>query len=160
MSATDPNLKHLHLAREQIAKGDLKNAAQTLNKAQKQAPNDPRVFVLAGVMAEKSGNIPGAFDALQRAVTLAPDWGPGLLELALLQARQNQFDKAIATAEKVAQVEPSNLRVLAGVVDIAHRAGHLDMAVRHLRRGLTLVPGDATLRRTLARDLSSLAQYD
>ena len=26
--------------------------------------------------------------------------------------------------------------------------------------GLTLVPGDATLRRTLARDLSSLAQYD
>lgn len=160
MSATDPNLKHLHLAREQIAKGDLKNAAQTLNKAQKQAPNDPRVFVLAGVMAEKSGNIPGAFDALQRAVTLAPDWGPGLLELALLQARQNQFDKAIATAEKVAQVEPSNLRVLAGVVDIAHRAGHLDMAVRHLRRGLALVPGDATLRRTLARDLSSLAQYD
>ena len=71
-TATDPNLKHLHLAREQIAKGDLKNAAQTLNKAQKQAPNDPRVFVLAGVMAEKSGNIPGAFDALQRAVTLAP----------------------------------------------------------------------------------------
>ena len=80
--ATDPNLAHLQTARTQIAKGDLKNAAQTLNKAQKQAPNDPRVFVLAGVMAEKSGNIPGAFDALQRAVTLAPDWGPGLLELA------------------------------------------------------------------------------
>ena len=162
MSATanDPNLPLLHTAREQIAKGDLKAAALTLNKAQKQIPNDPRVFMLAGVMAEKSGNIQGAFTALERAVSLSPDWGPGLLELALLQARQNQFEKAIATAEKVAHLEPKNLQVLAGVVDIAHRANHLEMAVRHLRRGLTLVPGDATLRHMLARDLSALGQFD
>jgi predicted TPR repeat methyltransferase len=32
------------------------------------------------------------------------------------------------------------------------------MAVRHLRRGLELVPGDVQLRRLLARDLSSLGQ--
>ncbi|MDD2846391.1 MAG: tetratricopeptide repeat protein [Rhodoferax sp.] len=161
MSATlsDPNLKHLHTAREQIAKGDLKNAALTLNQAQKQIPNDPRVFMLAGLMAEKSGNIPGAFEALRRSVAMAPDWGPGLLELALLLARQNQFAEAIETAEKLATLEPTNLQVLAGVIDIAHRAGHLDMAVRHLRRGLVLVPGDVQLRRLLARDLASLGQY-
>ncbi|MBY0455365.1 MAG: tetratricopeptide repeat protein [Burkholderiaceae bacterium] len=159
-TATDPNLKHLHTAREQIAKGDLKNAAKTLNKAQKQMPNDARVFMLAGVMAEKSGNPQGALDALRRAVTLAPDWGPGLLELALFYARQNQFEPAIETAEKVARIEPKNLRVLAGVVDIAHRANHLEMAVRHLHRGLELMPGDATLRRALARDLTGLGQYD
>lgn len=158
--ATDPNLKLLHTAREQLAQGDLKKAAQTLNKAQKQMPRDARVFVLASVLAEKSGNIKNAFDALRRAVTLAPDWGPGLLELALLHARQNQFDLAIETAEKVAALEPKNLRVLAGVVDIAHRAGHTEMAVRHLRRGLELLPGDVTLRRSLARDLTSLGQYE
>lgn len=159
-TATDPNLKHLHTAREQIAKGELKNAALTLNKAQKQIPNDPRVFMLAGVMAEKSGNVKGAFEALRRSVAMAPDWGPGLLELALLLARQNQFAEAIETAEKVAAIEPKNLQVLAGVIDIAHRASHLEMAVRHLRRGLELVPGDVQLRRLLARDLSSLAQYE
>ncbi len=87
-------------------------------------PNDPRVFVLAGVMAGKSGNIPGVFDALQRAVTLAPDSGPGLRDWPSPQARQNQFDKAIATAEKVAQVSCSNLRAWP-VRSIAHRAGHL-----------------------------------
>ena len=157
--ATDPNLAHLQTARTQIAKGDLKNAALTLNKAQKQIPNDPRVFMLAGLMAEKSGNIPGAFEALQRSVSLAPDWGPGLLELALLHARQNQFAKAVETAEKVASLEPHNLQVLAGVVDIAHRAGHTEMAVRHLRRGLVLVPGDVQLRRLLARDLTQLQQF-
>lgn len=159
-TATDPNLKHLHTAREQIAKGELKNAALTLNKAQKQIPNDPRVFMLAGLMAEKSGNAKGAFEALRRSVAMAPDWGPGLLELALLLARQNQFQEAVETAEKVAAIEPKNLQVLAGVIDIAHRAGHLEMAVRHLRRGLELVPGDVALRRLLARDLSNLAQYE
>ena len=158
-TATDPNLAHLHTARAQIAKGDLKNAALTLNKAQQQAPNDPRVFMLAGLMAEKSGNIPGAFEALNRSVSLAPDWGPGLLELALLHARQNQFAQAVEVAEKVATLEPRNTLVLAGVVDIAHRAGHFEMAVRHLRRGLELVPGDVQLRRLLARDLGHLEQY-
>ena len=158
-TATDPNLTHLHTARAQIAKGDLKNAALTLNKAQQQIPNDPRVFMLAGLMAEKSGNIPGAFEALNRSVSMAPDWGPGLLELALLHARQNQFSQSIEAAEKVAALEPRNLQVLAGVIDIAHRAGHLEMAVRHLRRGLELVAGDVQLRRLLARDLGQLEQY-
>lgn len=163
MSATstvvDPNRPHLETARTQIAQGDLKAAALTLNKAQKNNPNDARVFMLAGLMAEKAGNIPGAFDALRRSVSLAPNWGPGLLELALLLARQNQFKEAVETAEKVAALEPKNLQVLAGVIDIAHRAGHLEMAVRHLRRGLDLVPGDPSLRRLLARDLGNLGQY-
>ena len=164
MSATatvsDPNRKHLEAARTLIAKGDLKQAALTLNKAQKQLPNAPRVFMLAGLMAEKSGNINGAFEALRRSVAMAPDWGPGLLELALLLARQNQFKEAVETAEKVAALEPRNLQVLAGVVDIAHRAGHTEMAVQHLRRGLELVPGDTMLRRLLARDLSEQGKHE
>lgn len=158
-TAVDPNRPHLETARTQIAQGDLKGAALTLNKAQQHIPNDPRVFMLAGLMAEKSGNIPGAFEALRRSTALAPDWGPGLLELALLLARQNQFKEAVETAEKVARLEPKNLQVLAGVIDIAHRASHLEMAVRHLRRGLELVPGDVSLRRLLARDLGNLGEY-
>lgn len=159
-TATDPNLQHLTKARDQIAQGDLKNAALTLNKANRQWPQDPRVFMLGGLLAEKSGNLKGAFEALRKSVALAPDWGPGLLELALLLARQNQFKEAVETAEKVALIEPHNLQVLAGVVDIAHRAGHAEMAVRHLRRGLELVPGDVMLRRLLARDLSELGQHE
>ena len=159
-TATDPNIKHLKQAREQLAKGDLKNAALTLNKANAKWPQDPRVFMLGGLLAEKAGNIKGAFESLRKAVSLSPDWGPGLLELALLLARQNQFQEAVETAEKVAALEPENLQVLAGVVDIAHRAGHTEMAVRHLRRGLELVPGDVMLRRLLARDLSEQGHHE
>lgn len=162
MSATanDPNLKYLTKAREQLTKGDLRSAAATLNKANALWPQDARVHMLGGLLAEKAGNIKGAFEALRKSVSFAPDWGPGLLELALLLARQNQFKEAVETAEKVALLEPRNLQVLAGVVDIAHRAGHSEMAIRHLRRGLELVPGDVMLRRLLARDLSEQGQHE
>ncbi len=164
MSATatknDPIRKLLETARAQIGKGELREAAQTLNQAQRIWPGDARVFMLAGLMAEKSGNAKGALEAMRKAVAMAPDWNPGLLELALLLARQNQFQEAIETAEKVAQREPKNPLVLAGVVDIAHRAGHTEMAVRHLRRGLEMVPGDVQLLRLLAQDLSALGQHD
>lgn len=158
--ANDPNIKHLTQAREQIARGDLKGAALTLNKANALWPQDPRVFMLGGLLAEKSGNAKGAVETLRKSVSLAPDWGPGLLELALLLARQNQFQEATELAEKVALLEPKNLQVLAGVIDIAHRAGHLEMAIRHLRRGLELVPGDLGLRHLLARDLRDTGNHD
>ena len=52
MSATaphaDPIRQYLETARTQIAKGELRQAAETLNKAQKKSPNDARVFMLAG----------------------------------------------------------------------------------------------------------------
>ena len=156
----EPILKHLKFARDRIAAGDLQGAAASLNKANKVSPNDARIFMLAGLMAEKAGNIPGTFEALRRSVREAPDWGPGMLELALFLARQNQFQEAVELAEKVAALEPSNTLVLASVIDIAHRAGHTEMAVRHLQRGLTLVPGDLTLRRMLARDLATLGRHD
>lgn len=156
----DPIRKHLETARRQISQGQLKQAAQTLNQAQRILPGDARLFMLAALMAEKSGNQAGAFDAMRRCLNVAPNWGPGLLESALLHARHDQFPQAIELAEKVAKLEPHNLQVLAGVIDIAHRSGHTEMAVRHLRRGLELVPGDMELRRMLAQDLSALGQHE
>lgn len=158
-NATDRNLPLLQKARELIAKGDLKNAAITLNNANRTTPGDARVFMLGGLMAEKAGNTPAAFESLRKAVKLAPEWGPGLLELALLLARNNQFAEAIETAEKVHKLEPRNPMVLAGAIDIAHRAGHVDMAVRLLRHGLALHPHDPQLTALLATDLASLGNH-
>ena len=63
----DPIRKFLETARHQISVGNLTGAAQTLNDARQRAPRDPRLFVLASLMAEKSGNLQGALDAMQRA---------------------------------------------------------------------------------------------
>lgn len=73
-------------------------------------PNDARVFMLAGLMAERAGNIPKAEEAFGQCLELAPVWGPGLLESALFRARHGQFETAIELAEKVARIEPRNPR--------------------------------------------------
>lgn len=156
----DPIRKHLEKARQQIAAGNLSGAAHTLNEARAKSPRDARLFMLAAVMAEKSGNIEGAFDAMQRCNTMAPDWGPGILELGLLQARHGRNQEAIANAEKVAALEPRNLHVLSCVIDIAHRTGNMEMAIRYLEATLALVPGDRVLRRHLAQDLSAIRRWD
>lgn len=155
----DPNRQHIETARAQITQGDLESAAATLNQALQHNPNDPRVFMLAGLAAEKAGNIPNAFEYLRRCASMAPKWGLGQLELALLLARQNQFQEAIEIAEQTATLDPSNLQVLGSVIAVAQRARHLEMAVRHLRRGLELVPGDVGLRRLLARNLGDLGEH-
>ncbi len=84
--SSDPIRKHLETARTQIGNGELREAAQTLNTAQRIWPGDARIYMLAGLMAEKSGNLKGALEAMRKSVAAAPDWGPGLLELALLLA--------------------------------------------------------------------------
>lgn len=153
-----PILALLTQAREHISKGELKEAAGKLNRANQTLPNDARVFMLGGLMAEKAGNTPGAFENLRKAVAMAPEWGPGLLELALLLARNNQFDEAIQVAEKVHKLEPNNPVVLAGTIDIAHRAGQTDMAIRLLKHGLTRFPDDPQLKILLAGDLAAIDQ--
>ena len=156
----DPIRKYLETARHQISVGNLTGAAQTLNDARRRAPRDARLFMLAALMAEKSGNLNGAYDAMQRCVTLAPDWATGLLEQALLFARHNRDAEAVATAERVIALEPNNARVIGNVVDIAHRVGNVDMAIRHLENALKLVPSDRVLRRYLAVDLGSIHKWD
>ena len=156
----DPIRKYLETARHQISVGNLTGAAQTLNDARQRSPRDARLFMLAALMAEKSGNVNGAFDAMQRCVTMAPDWGPGLLEQAMLFARHDHDSEAMAAAEKVIALEPNNPHVIAGVIDIAHRVGNIEMAIRHLQRVLELTPGDRTLRRHLAVDLGQIHKWD
>ncbi len=158
-SVKDPNLDLLQSARDSIASGDLRNAALKLNAANRHDPSDPRVHMLGGLLAEKAGNVNGAFECLRRTVRMAPDWGPGLLELALLLARQSQFSEAVELAQKVHDLEPNNLVVLAGAIDVARLAGHLQMSVRLLRHGLERVPGDVQLTHLLANDLYTMKSY-
>ncbi len=154
----DPIRQLLETASRQIQNNELREAAETLNKAQMTWPNDARIFMMAGLMAEKSGNIPAAFDALRRCVALDPNWSPGELQLALLYARRGMYDKAIMHAERLAKREPNNALVLGHLVDFAHATGNLELAVRELRRGLEYLPKDVQMRTLLASDLQVQGQ--
>ena len=157
---SDPNLPLIESASALIEQGQLKEAAATLNKARQQIPNDPRVYMLASLMTEKAGNVAGAFQLMEQGLTLAPQWAPGIVELAKLQARQGHFPEAQENAATALQLEPDNPDVLTGAINVAHLTGQIALAVQHLRHGLAQHPSNAKWRHMLATNLSQLGQHD
>lgn len=147
-------------ARSHLANNELREAALLLNQAQTHNANDPRIFLLAGQLAEKSGKRGDALDALEHAAQLAPQWWPARLELALLLARGRQYQRASQEADKVFQLAPNELYALSHLVDIARYCGDLDKSISLLRHGLTLRPDDRPLLGFLARDLAAVGQIE
>ena len=159
-ASSDPNLPLIESARALIAQGQLADAGALLTQAREQFPNDPRVYLMAGLMVEKGGNIDGAFQLMQRGLELAPGWSPGIMELAQMQARQGQFPEAAENAATALSLDAQNLALLEGAINVAHLTGQQELAVRHLQQGLAQDPANATWRRMLANDLSQLGHYD
>lgn len=157
---TDPLAALLTRAQQALGRNALPEVAQLLNQAQRSHPNDPRIFMLGGVLAEKSGKTDQAIEALEHAARLAPQWWPAQLELALLLARSNRFTRALEQADQVFRLAPTQLPVLLNLVDIAHRSGDLGRAIRWLQQSLQLRPNDTLLQDYLARDLAAVGRLD
>jgi len=157
---SDPNLPLIESARVLIDQGQLTEAADVLNEARAQAPNDPRVYLMAGVMSEKAGNVAGAFQLMRTGLELAPNWAPGIVVLAQLQARQGQFAEAKENAETALQLDSETRVVLDGAIDVAHLTGDIEQAVRLLQQGLVQQPTDSKWRFMLANNLSQLERFD
>jgi predicted TPR repeat methyltransferase len=156
----DALAKRLHAVQKLIASGQLKDAALKLNTELKAAPNEPRIFIMGMRLAEAAGNPAGAQEAARRAVKAAPDWPPGVTELAFLLARQNEFQEAIGFAERAVQLDGNNPEVLARVIDIAHRAQHFQLAIAWLQRAAAIDPGNTSIQLLVARDWRLTGHYD
>ena len=124
-ATSDPNLPLIESARSLIADDRLAEAATVLNQARARIPSDPRVYILSALMAEKTGDIDGAFQMMEKGLSLDSNWAPGIMELAHMQARQGQFPEAVDNAATALELAPHNVAVRNGAV----RAGR---AVRHL----------------------------
>lgn len=157
---SDPNLPLIESARVLIDQGQLTEAADVLNRARAQAPNDPRVYLMAGVMSEKAGNVAGAFQLMRTGIELAPNWAPGIVVLAQLQARQGQFAEAKENANIALALDSETRVVLDGAINVAHLTGDIGLAARNLQQALARYPTDAKWRMMLANDLSQLERYD
>lgn len=159
-SVNDPLVSRLHAAQALIEAGKLPEAAKKLNQARSFAPNDPRVYLLGMLLAEASDNPQGALQSGRRALELAPDWPVAVTELGLLFARLNQFDDAIALAQRAVALDGSNPALLGRVIDIAHRARRLDLAIEWLERAVQVAPEHQHIKYLLARDLAQRGEHD
>lgn len=84
----------------------LPDAATMLSTAAKLLSDNPRVLYNYGLALQKLGRIEPAEKTLQAAHELAPAVADYLHALAILYAQQNQWPRAIATAERLVAQHP------------------------------------------------------
>ena len=157
---TDSIAKRLQTVQHLIDSAKLSEAAERLGAVAKSAPDDPRVYLIGMRLADAAGNPKKAEDAVRRAVQLTPEWPVAVTELALLLARQNRFDEAIAQAQLAMKLDGDSPDVVGRVIDVAQRAQRWDLAIPWLLHAEAMAPTNLKIRRLLAQDLRHIGQND
>lgn len=142
--------QYIQHVRALIGQGLLNVAAQELNRVALTAQDDPRLHILGMELAEASGNAAGALASAERAVRKSPQWAPGVMNLALLHARQNRFPEALQHARQALALAPRTADLLEAAVQIAQRSGDLAAQREWLTQALAQRPDHATHRLALA----------
>ena len=156
---SDPLTQRLQQIRQQIAAGQLREAAEALNAEQKQHPTDARIFLLGMRLASQAGNRAGAIQAARRALQLAPDWFVAQIELGLLLAEQGPRDEAMKLARRALELQPQDANVRFGATRIATISGHMDQALEWARQGVQDHPERLELRLFLGQTLVARRDY-
>ncbi len=184
---SDPNNAHLHTSLAGVlgTQGRLMDAETHLLKALDAEPDGADTYHNLGVVYERRGNRDQSIAAYREALRCAPDYQPAkdaLIRLGYVRAnkeRTAQEQQALLLAEQARELtlkgsyEPAlslldqaekmapNLALLQQYrANIAYSAGDEEMALRALRRGLDLDPGNLVLQRNLDHFQSKNAKSD
>ncbi len=156
---SDPVLERLMQISQLAANSDIPAAAALLDEVAQTAPKDPRVYLMGARIAESAEKPEAARDYIRHAMDLSPRWEVPATEMALLLVRQNDLPEALKAAEWAVRLAPHSLDVLYRVIDIAHAALNIELALEWLERAAALDPGNAVLQTMIARDLAQLSRY-
>ena len=159
ITSDDPFTRELQRIRRLISEGLLPLAAQALNAAQDQAPEDPRVPLLGMRLADKAGNLKGAIQAARRALALAPNWHVAMLELGVLLSRNGDASEAMRLAQDAVNLDPSDPQVLGTASAIAYGSGGRPQALEWIERAVRHNPDDARLRLALGQALVEFKRH-
>lgn len=121
------------VALQHLVRGRLAEAEAAFTRLSTQRPNDPMVLNnLAWVLVSRGK--PGALGYAERAAELAPRSASVLDTLALAQAADKQFPKAIATQRKAIEIAPGDMTLRLNLARIALQAGDKTLAKGELDR--------------------------
>ncbi len=121
------------------------------------------VLVLRARVADRQENDPLHAEQLyERALALRPGHVAARVELAWLEIREDRLDRALDLALTGLAGSPANPWLLEVVGEVQYRRNRLEDAVEALRAAVAARPGDASLRKRLAkveRDLAAESGY-
>jgi len=131
-----PGSAKLHVARSRelaVIRHDEAGAQRELEAALRLAPNDVTVLVRAAAGRATAGDVPGALTYLEHARELDPRSPIVLRTLLTLYVRSGRFRDALAVADVIAAVSPTDVGVARAQVNAYVRVGDLTGAQAAIR---------------------------
>ncbi len=109
---------HVYLAILLGSGGRREEAVTEARQAQDLEPLSPLINALAGVVYHWSRKFSEAIEACQKALEMAPDWGPALWTISMPYTQVGKHDDAIAAARRSVELTHQSPYVL-GVLGVA-----------------------------------------
>jgi tetratricopeptide (TPR) repeat protein len=128
-------------------KGDLQNAAATMQKAREIQPNNVMILTTLAMVLEQGGRWTEAQQVYQAAVKMDPNNGLSLNNLAFLMAEHGgDLNSALNMANKAKQIMPNLTEVTDTLGWIYLKKGMPDIAIESFRELVAKAPHQATYR--------------
>jgi len=148
-------LKHIE---QQISQNQLQDAAQQLNLLARTNSQDPRLFLLAALMAEAAHNPDGMLQAARKAHELAPQWHAATIYLAGVLAGRGEATEAMKLAKQAIDqalfLPEVHVELLYKAAAVAQRLNFHREALQWLRRAEHIDPDNLAVRVQIARTLT------
>ncbi len=142
-----------------IQAGKLEAAWRGLQALQKNEPGNVRVLRLSVWVQQRTGQLKGACDTIERIVQLAPV-GEDFVELAGLKAQLGHGAELLGLAEKALLAGMQGEAGFERLAAVLQAEGFSEKAIEILRAALERFPDSAQLREALGSQHLLLAQFD
>jgi arylsulfatase A-like enzyme/Flp pilus assembly protein TadD len=125
-------------ALELSEQGRVTDALGKLNDAERLDAGVAQIAFLKGSLFGREGQFDKAAAALERTLTLNPEFLPARFKLALAQLRLGQHDRAAATLQRIVDEQPDDFRAWHNLAAIAYSQQDLDRAEQLERKALAI----------------------
>jgi hypothetical protein len=111
-----------------------------LNKILEQSPQDPLLLIALGTMAQEAGRLPLAQSYMERASTLPSSEEEARQSLMEIYYAQSDWEKALASADRLTEINPRHAKAFALRADILANLGRPADGISSARKAIELNP--------------------
>src|SRR5438067_4645393 len=126
-----------------LAKGDLKQGTDILERADKSLANNPLIKYQLALAYLQGKNTTQAINELEQAITIAPKYVDAIVLLVQLRLRAGDPQSAIAPLESALRLKPDVMQVRTLLADAYQTVGRSEEAASLIREQIKKTPEDS-----------------
>ena len=146
-------------ARELHRNNQLNEAVEAYERIAVEAPF-PDVYFMLGNARTMLGNIDGAIEAYEQAVSMDPNYTEAFSNLGLVYFNAGNFDKAEQVAQKAVTLDGNIVQSHVVLGQVYSKTSEFDKAIESFKKALTLKPEQEHLLIFLGALLLRTHRYD